>query len=142
MELIEVERQSPIGYYQLTFRCSSCRAQLNSGFDNAGIFGHSRRSLDVWFKSKYCLLCGHKWNQDKILEGFDICDLFNIPKDQVNDETLISCLKKYKYLPDDFSAKPEWDKIHHGDSTGGFVSEHWFVTGIDRRNLDRGFAIL
>lgn len=142
MELIEVERQSPIGFYGLTFRCSSCGAQLNDGYNCQGMFGFDRQALNLWFHSKFCLKCGHKWIQDKIVQGFDLCDLFGVSKDQINDDCLVECLKKYKYLPADFQHKPVWDRLHHGDTTGGYMSSHWFVNGIDRRKLDGRFAIL
>lgn len=52
MELIEVEKQSPIGFYGLTFRCSSCGAQLNEGYNCQGMFGFDRQALNLLSNSR------------------------------------------------------------------------------------------
>ena len=134
MKLLEVEKDYQTGLYYLTLCCSSCGVQLTNGYSHFGVFDN-RNLVCLLLSSKYCMFCGHKWNQDKIRPSIDICELFGIKGDDVNDEALGRCLKMCRYLPENFNEQPKFKTKHHGDSTGGHEAEHWVL--VDDRSLER-----
>ena len=132
MKLIEVEKLFPVGTYRLTFACSKCGVQYNRGSNGFGALGRDAYTLSLFDRSKYCMFCGHKWSQSGIRELIDICQLLDITREDVNDEQLVQCLKIFKYLPKNYTKKPNFTHIQICPGIVGYATSNIWITDKSR----------